>query len=84
VIGIPSSRPRIIDLESRRAGAIVDLACGALRVLVRRKAPRLREAFTTACDDSPVIIAAVVLRDQELQEASLTVANCGSSFSTST
>jgi hypothetical protein len=56
-----------VRLESRRAGALVDATRCTLRVALGSEAARLSKAFATGTYDLPVIVAAVVPMDKELQ-----------------
>ena len=64
-------RSLVAWLKERRAGALIYVTRGALRVILRSEAPGMDKNLATAIDEVPVIVAAVVLIDQERQRACL-------------
>src|SRR5205085_5304672 len=53
-------------LEQRRGGTVADMLCGFLCVVIGSEAPRPCQGCPVG-DDRPVVAAAVVLEDEELQ-----------------
>src|SRR5207244_13605780 len=53
------------------AGSLIHAPSGALRVVVGGEAPGFSEAFATLTDDLAVVVAAVVLMDEQLERRRL-------------